>query len=493
VEDPSKLNNRQRLKFLAKDTALYGGAKALSLAVGFITFPVVAHHFSVADYGLIDMLSVMGAFLATMIVFGQDSAIARYFYEYTDTQVRRQLISQSLLLQILICFIVCLLVLMSLSFLSPLLGDVTHDQLTLLLLLVVMQVPFNVLLSFSQNLLKWSFARKEFMAISLGSTLVSAFGIIIGIAFLGFDIIEVFYTYLMVRFIFGCLGMYFCRQWIVWPQNYKYAREMIPFALPFGLICVIASLVPLMERSLVSRFLGADDLGLFAVGAKVAMLISLPITAFQTAWGPFSLSIHKESNAGATYGTVLKIVTLLLSIAVLALTFMAQPIIQLLASERYMGAAFVVFPLAMGLMIQGVSWITEIGVGISKQARLQLYVYLVYLAATAGAIIILAQVYGLVGVAWGTMFGYTVKSIVTSYFAQRVYPLPWPFFSVVALIFGVALLGGVGSIFQGSTTLVESIGLLIVAILLLFPLCWFFVLNEGERKIAWTMINKLAR
>jgi len=40
--DPKSLTNRNRLRFLAKDTFLYGGAQALSLAIGFITLPVAA-------------------------------------------------------------------------------------------------------------------------------------------------------------------------------------------------------------------------------------------------------------------------------------------------------------------------------------------------------------------------------------------------------------------------------------------------------------------
>jgi len=488
--EPAQLSLRQRLKFLAKDTALYGGAKALSLAVGFITFPVIARHFSVADYGLIDLLSTVGAFLATVIVFGQDSAIGRYFYEYTATQERRALISQSLLIQVVVCVAVCILALAGAPWVISMLGEGSRDDLSLLMLLVILQVPFNVFLGFAQNLLKWSFARTEFLVISLGSTLASAGAIVGGILLFDFGIVEVFYTYLIIRLLFGCLGLHYCRKWVVRPRNLGYAREMLPFALFFGVICVIASFIPLMERSIVSSFLGPDDLGLYAVGAKVAMLISLPIAAFQTAWGPFSLAIHKELNAGATYGTVLKLFTMLLSVLVLGLTMLSQPMIELLASNRYVGAAIVVLPIALGLMIQGVCWITEIGIGIAKKAKIQLYIYLLYLVCTGVAILVLAKVFGLAGVAWGTLIGYAVKSIASSYMAQRVYPLPWPFLQTIVLVVAATVLGVIGGLLQGHLNIASSIGMMVAAISCLVVLSWFYLLNQHERVAAKRLVSK---
>ena len=74
INDPSRLNIGQRLRFVARDSALYGGAAALNKAFALITFPLLARHFSVADYGLIDFFSVLAGLLATFFIFGQGSA-----------------------------------------------------------------------------------------------------------------------------------------------------------------------------------------------------------------------------------------------------------------------------------------------------------------------------------------------------------------------------------------------------------------------------------
>jgi len=63
-KDPSGLSHAGRLKFLARDSVVYGGAAAISRAFALITFPLLAQHFSVADYGIIDLFSIVGNFIA---------------------------------------------------------------------------------------------------------------------------------------------------------------------------------------------------------------------------------------------------------------------------------------------------------------------------------------------------------------------------------------------------------------------------------------------
>jgi len=99
LSDLRKLSIGQRLKFLAKDSAIYGLAGALNKGFALITFPLLARHFSVEDFGLIDYLNTLVVLFVTFLVFGQDSAVARFFYEHNDDANRRQVISQSLFLQ----------------------------------------------------------------------------------------------------------------------------------------------------------------------------------------------------------------------------------------------------------------------------------------------------------------------------------------------------------------------------------------------------------
>lgn len=432
IDDPSRLGLLHRLRFLAKDSILYGGAAALNKAFALITFPLLARHFSVEDYGTIDFFNVTAALLVTLFVFGQDSAVARYFYEHKENHQRRQIISQSLAFQLgLLALIIPPARLLLSHDIAGLLSPSGHVE--PLLKIVLLQVPFLLLINFSQNILKWTFARSRFLIISIGSTVCSVSALLLCLIQFDLNVVNVFQIYLATQALFSLLGVYFCRAWLTWPSNWSFLRELFLFAAPYGIICAIGAFMPAMERSFIVRFLHSDALGIYAVGAKIAMLIALPIQAFQVAWGPFSLALHKEADATATYNWVLKIFTFGACLLVLLLTLLAGPVIKLLATERYFGATVLVFPMALSLTIQATSWITAIGIGLSKKSYLNIYSYGIFMSVSALAIYVLIQPFGIAGVAWGAMSGYVAKAVTESWLSQRVYPIQWALKGTISL------------------------------------------------------------
>ena len=489
IDNPSQLSTRHRIRFLAKDSMLYGGALAFSRVFSLITFPVLARHFSVADYGLIDFFTVLAGLLATFFIFGQDSAIARYFYEYEDEDARRQLISQSLILQM--GFVLTLLPLLWIAarMIVTKLSDATVAE--LLLKLILVQVPFLVLINFSQNLLKWTFVRSRFLIMSLGYAVLNVALLLVAVLIFNIGMVGVLGVSLVVQMFSGLVGLFFVRRWLLIPRNFVFLRELLPFAIPYGVIGCVGAFSPILERSLVTNLLGSHELGLYAAGAKVALFISLFIQAFQTAWGPFSLAIYQQSDAAHTYNWVLKAFAMCICIAVLLLSAIAQPMILLLASDRYVGASIVVFPLAMGLAIQATGWITEIGIGFSKRSHLSLYSYAVYIGVTFISIRQLTPVLGLLGAALGVLIGYAAKSIVTTWIAQRAYALPWEFHPIIAFMVGTIAIGLIGT-WSGLvfSTMAASL-LYTIGSLILLVMGWLLLFGSHDRHLIVSEIRAI--
>ena len=226
---------------------------------------------------------------------------------------------------------------------------------------------------------------------------------------------------------------------------------------------------------------GDDALGLYAAGAKVAMLISLVINAIETAWGPFSLVLHREENAVETYNHVLKGVCLLLFGAVLGLTAFSDPIVSLLGSARYSGAGAVTFPLCLGLAANAIGSIASIGIVLSKRAHLKLYAYAALLAVAAVAIPIGASLYGIAGAAWGSAVAMLAKAVVETVLARRAYPLVWDYRAPL-LLGGLAV--AMGCLHQFTFGLLEVGGVSLLplgGLVLLAAVSWYVLLDASER------------
>ena len=488
MDDPSILSTGSRLKFLLKDSALYGLATALNRAFGLISFPLLARYFSVADYGTIDFFVVFSSFLATSFVFGQDSAIARYFYEYKDVEIRKQIISQSFSLQLATIFMFIPLLWMFSDSVALLISSSPQSQ--ELFKLNLLQVPFLVLINFSQNILKWTFSRKYFLIISLGSVISYVVLLMLALGFYAVGVEGVFVVLLLNQAIFGLLSLYFVRDWLVVPRGVDFLWQLIVFAIPYGVICAISSFMPTLERSLVSSYLGPHDLGLYAAGGKVAMLIAFVVQAFQTAWGPFSLAIHKEEDAVKTYNSVLKVFSLVICFSVLVLSALSEIFINLLATGKYSGASIVVFPLAMGLAIQSIGWITEIGIGLSKKSFLSLYSYAAFVVSTCIGIYIFAAPFGLLGIALGVLIGYLCKALASSYLSFRIFPLNWDFMPVLFLVSAFLIFGLVVSFL--STVFSPYVASVIYASgAIILPIAgWHLLWEKNEREHAASFLKK---
>ncbi|QNI75229.1 lipopolysaccharide biosynthesis protein [Synechococcus sp. MVIR-18-1] len=471
IDQLRTLTSNDRLKFLLRDSILYGGSAAISKALALLTFPVLSRHFSVAEYGILDFFLGIGGLLATLFIFGQDSAVSRYFYEYTAFDARQKLISQSLFFQIgLIIVAAPILWIFADQIISVVFPMKNNLYATELFRLILLQFPFLLLINFSRNILKWTFDRKRFLTMTLGMSALQASGILIAVFRFDATIRTVLIVFLITNFIFGLLGLLFVRRWIVRPYNIFYLREMLNYAFPMGLICVTAAFLPTLERMLTERLLGSTDLGLFAAGSKIAMLIGLVIGAFQTAWGPFSLSVYKEEDASHTYNLVLRLFSFGVCLLVLLLTLFTGLIISILASNDYSGASVVVFPLCLGLAIQATSWISEVGIGISKRSHLNIYPYLASLIISLSFIYFFVPYFGLLGIGLGVLSGHIAKALSASWLAQRAYPLPWSYKPILLLFLVTTFIGFVaGWLGQVVSPIIEStfiiFGLVITSVL----------------------------
>src|SRR5690606_24654860 len=213
-----------------------------------------------------------------------------------------------------------------------------------------------------------TFRRRAFLTVSLGSSLTFVAGLVIWAKWFTLSIEALYVIAITTKLVFALFGVWLSRKWLTVPANFKFMREMLPFAIPYGCISLIGTLVPVFERSITAWILGARELGAYAVAAKIAMLLNLIVQAFQMAWGPFSMSLYKQRDAIQTYNVVLKIFTLVICLCSLGAALFAPGLLALLTAGRYAEGAAVVFPLAMAVAAQAIGWVVGIGIGFSKKS-----------------------------------------------------------------------------------------------------------------------------
>ena len=486
-KDPAGLTLGGRLRFLARDSAVYGLAAAISRFASLLTFPIVVRHLTLSEYGVLDILQVFGSLLTVFLILGQDSAVARYFFEHKDVETQKEMISQSLLSRLAVAVLMLPLVWLSGDLVISALGIDPHFRTAFDILLL--QAPFIVLLNFAVVLLRVTFARNRFILLSVGFSFTQAGCWLLAIFLFDASVQDILLAGLVATVLFAALGLVFIRGWLHLTLRVDHTLQMLPYALPYGAISALRALTPLVERALVVLLLTGDALGLYAAGAKITMLYALFAFAFQAAWEPFALSISKRPDAHETYNLVLKIFILLACILVLVLTGLAQPIILVLAGEKYLGATVIIFPMLFALALESISWITEIGLILRKKTSLKLVAYLFGAATSVLGIFLLAPDLGLEGVAVAVLLGSIVKTVTVTLLARRMHDLRWSIAAFVVLLPTTMLLGTWVGHASGSGTL-AALGACGAAILLLIVLAYALVLSGEERARLSVMLRR---
>ena len=479
--------NAGRLRLLATDTLVYGLAGAVNKSFALILFPFLTRSLSVEDYGRLDFALYAAALIGLIIVWGQDSAVARLFFERETVEDRRQIISQALL--VMLAILAASLLIFVAVWPTPIVQDTFGPRSPQIALLLLLYAPLSGVLSFCQGLLKWTFQRTKYISIALGMPAANLVLILAFATLEDFGPVTALAVMVAVSALFACVALFLIRQWLVVPPRKDFVRKLVPLALPYGAIACISALSPLIERAVISGRFGAADLGLYAAAAKIASVAMMLSIAFQMGWGPFSYSIYKHPDAARTYSLVLRGFAAIMCLAVLTISALSEPLTALIAGDLYRSAAIYVFPLAMAFGIQSIGWITEIGIHLSKRTYLNLVGFGLFLIISLAGIMYLSKAIGIVGVPVAALAGQIVMLVTSAILAQRAFRMEWSYGLPAATVM-IALVSGAAATVMGyadpsaRTWWIYGVGMLgIVVINLLF----------GVSRDDWRRLEGLAR
>ncbi|HHH54225.1 MAG TPA: hypothetical protein ENK91_11235, partial [Bacteroidetes bacterium] len=193
--NPKKLSLKERINFLAKDSFIYGGGNAINKLISLLVFPLLTRYFSTGQYGILDSFYLIANLFTILLVFGQDSAVARYYYEYENIKQKKQVVSQSLLIQV---FFMILLI--------PILWNMAPDISMIytkkidyvnIIKIIIILIPIGVAHNFSVNLLKWTFQRWKFLLLTVGESTTYLILTAIAVIFFKPEIVSLFYIFLV--------------------------------------------------------------------------------------------------------------------------------------------------------------------------------------------------------------------------------------------------------------------------------------------------------
>jgi O-antigen/teichoic acid export membrane protein len=205
----------------------------------------------------------------------------------------------------------------------------------------------------------------------------------------------------------------------------------------------------------------------------------LLLTAFRMAWPAFAYSIEDDGEAKRTYAFVLTYLVVVASWLALALGLLAPWLVRLLATPEFYGGQRVVAPLAFGGMAYAAYIVMAIGVGRAKRTQFNWVITGIAAVVNVALNLILIPPYGIMGAAVATVAAYGVMFVAMTWYAQRVFPVPYQWRRVLTAAGAAVALLLIGKQVGG---LAAAIGLTLAYPLTLLLLGFF--LPEERRSLS---------
>lgn len=193
-----------------------------------------------------------------------------------------------------------------------------------------------------------------------------------------------------------------------------------------------------LDKIVLKDLLPADiangEVGIYGAVCKIAIFLSIFITAFRLGAEPFFFSHAKNKNARQTYATILQYFVIALTILFVALVANIEILKFFIRKEEYWVGLPAIPYLLLGYVCLGIYMNLSIWYRLSDQTRFGLYISLVGATITIVLNIVLIPKFSYMGSAWVSMAAYATMMIISYVLGQKYYPIPYNLKKILAYL-----------------------------------------------------------
>jgi O-antigen/teichoic acid export membrane protein len=432
----------EQLKRLAKHSVIYGLGGIVSRILAVLLLPLYTAYLDTDDLGSVAIVTALTVVLVTILRAGISSAFFRFYFDSPNPAYRLRVVRTSFWFTMASATLGLAAGLLLAEPIADLLGlgeqpglvraafvgiwaQMNYEQLTALFRAEERSSAFVA-------------ASLTNIAITVAATVLlvvvfdqGALGVVVG-NFLG--TLSVYLILLAYRR--EQLGLEFDRGLL---------REMQRFGMPLVPAALALFAINWSDRFFLAHLAGLDEVGVYEMGMRVASAMVLLLTAFRMAWPAFAYSIEDDDEARRTYAFVLTYLVFIASWLALALGLLAPWIVEVLSSNSaFDEGARVVAVLAFAKAAYAAYIVMAIGVGRARRTQFNWVITGAAAGVDVGLNLVLVPAYGMFGSAAATAAAFAVLFLGMTWYAQRVYPVPYQWRRVVTAVgaaIGLTVLG----------------------------------------------------
>jgi len=418
---------------------VYGGINALQKTISVLLVPIYLRALSQGDFGALDILLSLKAFMILMFMLQIESSVSRFYYQAERNHQLKEFISSHLWFLALVLGCGGLLLLLSSSyFVNYFIPSVKNNTLLVMIIgLTLIPRGWTTVLLVILRFKDWKF---KFGVAGILDTLTTTTLAVILVVIARWGIMGVLVGQLIGATVTSVYLLMVLRRDILFKISFENLRE----SLPYGLYLVPAIFFGWAQAYL-NRFLmrlsgfELESIAIYALAFKFSLFITLAISAFKLIWQPEAMKAIGKEGSRDFYARVFHMYTSAMLVMGGVVILFAKPLIRIIAPPSYLPAATLV-PFFIVASIIGCSGIF-LGFGISISKKTFWSSFSVFWGAVVNAAILLLGVnhYGVWAVVAGYMGGIVLTTGISFLAAHSLYEIPYQKASLLGLLLASVL------------------------------------------------------
>jgi O-antigen/teichoic acid export membrane protein len=404
-----------------KDSVVYSIPSLLSRGIGVLLVPVYTRVLSTADYGALDIITVIASIVNLTVALEVSQGLARHYSDAKDPDTRVGLASTAFWFTVAcyVCFGVAALVFSS-QLSSWCLGkEGLETEFRIGVLYMVSAGIFYI----SQNQFRWELRSLEYAITSMIMTLVSA-GSAVWLAWGAGMGLQGFLWGMTIGSLAGTLsGAWYLRRSFQFRFEAGLLRKMLIFSIPLIPSGIAVWVNNYISRIMINSSMSLDDVGLYGIGFRLVSIVSLLMIGFQTSLTPLVYKYHAEPDTPRQLARIFRIFVAGALLMSVALTLFAHDALVLMTTPQfYAGASVVVFLLPAVFLSQ--MYLFMPGVAIARQTHWYIWINVSGALINLGLNFLLIPPMGIQGAALASLSGALTVFLFHTFLSQKLYPVP---------------------------------------------------------------------
>jgi len=476
-------------KSFTKNIGLAGFTDLARILKGIIILPFIAKLLGPASYGIWAQIGVTIGLLSPAILLGLPYSLVRFLPAKKNKSEIQEGFYSVLLFVVSLGIILALILILFSSFISSFFQ--CNPALIKILGAVIL---FQSLNSVIANSFRAFSEIKKFAFFSISQSFGEAL-LVISAVFFGFGIPGAVAALLVSKIIFFVLG--FClifKKIKIKMPDFSNLKEYLSFGVPLFLGSISYWIVTCSDRYLIGWFMGITQVGYYSPAYTVGNAINFFILPFIIILPPTLAKLfdeHKTEEVKKYLGYSLKYFLALALPAVLGISVLSKPILNLFSTQEISQNAFFITPfVAAGILFYGISNIFIRILGLVKKTKIMARIWTASAFLNIALNLALIPALGILGAAITTLISYVSGFFLIYYYSKKefTFKIDWLFIAKIALAsilmaLAISFIKPLGLI---KTSLAIGLGALIYLILMVL----FRAVTKKELNFAKSFIKQ---